>query len=95
MNEVNNILDDRAATYGKYTMVSHISQSLKKIIRDSPNYKSMPVYMRESLDMIANKLARILNGDYYYKDSYIDINGYIALILLEMENEAKPDGLND
>jgi len=69
MNEVDDILKDRATTYGQYQNVSQISQDIKNIMQQSPNYKTMPAFMRESLDMIANKMARILNGNYYYDDS--------------------------
>jgi hypothetical protein len=93
--ETKEILDERATTYGRYKMVSHISQSIKKTIHESPNYKYMPVYMKESLEMIANKLARILNGDYYHIDSWRDISGYSTLAVIEIEDEAKPDELND
>jgi hypothetical protein len=34
----------------------------------------------ESLDMIANKLSRILNGNPHYIDSWTDIAGYATLV---------------
>ncbi len=36
--------------------------------------------MKESFQMIANKIGRILNGDPLYKDSWTDIIGYATLI---------------
>jgi len=92
--QVKKILDERAQTYGQYHMVSKISQDVKKVIRNSPNYPLMPDYMKESLDLIANKLARILNGDPLYDDSWRDISGYCTLVLMEiedMENRVEPD----
>ena len=83
--EVRNLLDIRGDMYGQYRIVSEISQDIKRIIRDSPNYKIMPDFARESLDMIANKIARILNGNYYYDDSWRDISGYATLALIEIE----------
>jgi sulfur carrier protein ThiS len=41
--------------------------------------------MLESLDMIANKIARIVNGDPYYKDSWQDIAGYAQLIVNKLD----------
>lgn len=35
---------------------------------------------REALEMIAHKIARILNGDPNYADSWVDIAGYAKLI---------------
>lgn len=92
--QVEKVLNERAQTYGQYNMVSKISQDVKKVIRNSPNYPLMPDYMKESLDLIANKLARILNGDPLYDDSWRDISGYCTLVLMEiedMENRVEPD----
>lgn len=50
----------------------------------------MPAPFQESLDMIANKISRILNGDCYYDDSWRDISGYATLALMELEDMGKP-----
>ena len=83
--EVKKILNEREKTYGQYHMVSKISQDVKKVIRNSPNYPLMPDYMKESLDLIANKLARLLNGDPLYYDSWRDISWYCTLVQMEIE----------
>lgn len=91
---IKKVLDDREKRYGQYQVVSKISQELKYIMQYSPNYATMPDYMKESLDLIANKLARILNGDPLYDDSWRDISGYCTLVLMEiedMENRVEPD----
>jgi len=87
--EINETLSTREGQYGQYRVVSDISQNIKSIMKDSPNYKSMPTYMRESLDMIANKIARILNGNYYLNDSWHDIGGYAALVVMTNEDAEK------
>jgi hypothetical protein len=87
--EINETLSTREGQYGQYRVVSDISQNIKSIIKDSPNYKAMPTYMRESLDMIANKMARILNGNYYLNDSWHDIGGYAALVVMTNEDREK------
>jgi hypothetical protein len=87
--EINETLSTREGQYGQYRVVSDISQNIKSIIKDSPNYKAMPTYMRESLDMIANKMARILNGNYYLNDSWHDIGGYAALVVMTNEDMEK------
>ena len=84
--EVEKLLESRGGTYGKYTSVSQISQDLKKVMRESPNYSTMPAPLQESLDMIANKISRILNGDPLYEDSWRDISGYATLVLMELED---------
>ena len=84
--EINDTLATREKTYGQYKTVSQISQDIKKVMRQSPNYYIMPDYARESLDMIANKMARILNGNYYLNDSWHDIGGYAALVVMTNED---------
>jgi len=94
--EINETLSTREGQYGQYRVVSEISQNIKAIMKDSPNYKLMPTYMKESLDMIANKMARILNGNYYLNDSWHDIGGYAALVVMTNEdNERDKYELND
>lgn len=84
--EINDTLATREGQYGQYKTVSQISQDIKKVMRQSPNYYIMPDYARESLDMIANKMARILNGNYYLNDSWHDIGGYAALVVMTNED---------
>ena len=45
----------------------------------------MPPPMQESLDMICNKLARVLCGNYYLHDTWHDISGYAKLVANELE----------
>ncbi len=92
--EVEKLLENRGGTYGKYTSVSQISQDLKKVMRESPNYKVMPAPFQESLDMIANKISRILNGNPLYEDSWRDISGYATLALMEIEEMERDDELD-
>jgi GTP1/Obg family GTP-binding protein len=79
-NQVRKILDDRENRYGNYSEVSNISQNLKHVMRQHPNWNSLYPFQRESLDMISNKIARIINGDKDYDDSWIDISGYAELV---------------
>ena len=84
--EIKETLSTREGQYGQYKNVSQISQDIKKVMRQSPNYYIMRDYARESLDMIANKMARILNGNYYLNDSWHDIGGYAALVVMTNED---------
>jgi hypothetical protein len=42
---------------------------------------------REALEMIAHKIARILNGDPNYSDNWIDVAGYATLVANRLEKE--------
>ena len=48
----------------------------------SPNWRhgKLASDQRETLDMIAHKIGRILNGDPNYHDSWHDIIGYTKLV---------------
>ena len=90
MKSIEATLAERHGQYGKYTYVSKTSQSLKKIVREAPNYRTMPPPMQESLDMICNKLARILCGNYYLHDTWHDIGGYAKLVSDHLEKLDAP-----
>ena len=79
-NSIEQTLTERGQRYGVYTNQALISQSLKAVMRAQPNYYLMAPDMQESLDLIANKIGRILNGDPYYHDSWHDVAGYAKLV---------------
>lgn len=89
--DIKETLNTREEQYGHYKMVGLISQEIKKAMQHSPNYRVMPEYMRESMDMIANKMARILNGNYYLNDSWHDISGYASLVVMTNQDLYKDD----
>ena len=75
---VHEILDERGKRYGKFKDHAEISQRLKYVVRDRRDVLSDD--QREALEMICHKVARILNGDPNYADSWIDIAGYAQLV---------------
>ena len=87
MSEVTDVLKERGNRYGSYRRVAMVSQLLKDTIRQSHNVQcnSLEWYQLESLDLICNKLARILNGDPNYRDSWVDIAGYAQLVVDELD----------
>jgi hypothetical protein len=84
MKDVTETLDQRENRYGEFRNVSETSQWLKDIMRGGASWKGMEPFMQESLDLIANKLARIVNGDPFYDDSWHDIGGYAKLVEIEI-----------
>lgn len=85
MDKTKNILNERGQTHGDFNFVAITSNLLKESIRDNPNYKNLPVQVKESLDMILHKTSRIVNGNCYFNDHWQDIIGYSQLILNEIE----------
>jgi hypothetical protein len=77
---IDETLKERAARYGKFTEHARISQELKKVMF-SGKWAALDADQKESLELIAHKIARILcAGDPNYKDSWHDIAGYAKLI---------------
>lgn len=88
MSTAEQTLAERAATYGSFETQSQLTQNLKMVMRGG-NWPALPSDMKESLEMIASKIARILNGDPNYPDSWHDIIGYARLIEKRLEKEQK------
>ena len=74
------LLEERGNRYGPFTGQAEISQTLKKVMLNTPNWDNLDFDQKESLEMIVHKIARILNGDPNYDDSWIDIGGYSKLV---------------
>jgi hypothetical protein len=79
---VDAILTERGSRYGEFDKHAYITQELKAIMRDTDNWKNdkLTPDMKEALEMIQHKIGRILNGDPFYKDSWVDIEGYAKLV---------------
>ena len=77
---IEGIVDDRGATYGDYTTQAAIAQKMKDEFRECPGWVYLTFPQRESLDMIACKVSRILNGNPNHLDSWVDIAGYATIV---------------
>lgn len=82
-------LEERLNRYKSFSDVAFTCQSIKQAIRTfpvdavnegriSPRAPLSDAH-KEALDMIAHKIARIVNGDPNYKDNWHDIAGYATL----------------
>lgn len=79
MADIEKLLNEREKQHGDYKDVSRISQSLKEVFRSGPNWEKLPDMQKESLEMAASKLARILSGDSGLRDHWDDLGGYAGL----------------
>lgn len=84
-SSINNTLNERQGTYGDYAAVAGITQSIMQVIESGASYEQMNAAQKTSLFMIANKLARIVNGDPSYQDSWHDISGYATLVVNDLK----------
>lgn len=91
---IDTILSTRETTHGSYVEQSTASQTLKRLCEQARNWDQMPCYMRESIHMIQQKVARIICGDPFERDHWVDIMGYAALVLRELDG-LQEEGRND
>ena len=73
-------LNERGTRYGDFGEHARITQNIKRAMADSPNWSKLRDDQKESLEMLAHKIGRILNGDPNYHDSWHDIIGYTKLV---------------
>ena len=79
-DQLEKTLAQRGEVYGRFVDHATISQSIKRAMRAAPGWQELPDDMRESLEMLAHKVARILNGNPDYVDSWHDVSGYATLV---------------
>lgn len=91
MTDIDAILKERGLRYGEFSGHAEITQSLKRVMKATPNWDGLTDYQKESLEMVVHKIGRILNGDPNYKDSWDDIAGYAKLGYIEKQEKAKTE----
>lgn len=84
---VNEMLAGRETRYGRFEGHANISQTLKQDMQERSGWDNLVSDQREALEMIAHKIARILNGDPNYADNWIDIAGYATLVANRLGKE--------
>lgn len=95
LSDVNAVLNERGSRYGKFKDHAEITIALKQVARDHLKAQGINIdvkltaYQKEALDMIFHKIGRILNGDPYYTDSWVDIAGYAQLVVDELEGRGR------
>jgi hypothetical protein len=87
MTAVEHTLQQRHERYGTYLQTAQLIQDLKDVMHRAPQWVDLEADQKESLDLIANKIGRILRGDANYVDSWHDIAGYATLIEKRLNGE--------
>lgn len=80
MSDIQDTLDTRQESYGNFLEQSQIARKLQWDMQITPNWNSLDADQQASLQMIAVKIARILNGNPNHTDSWHDIAGYATLV---------------
>lgn len=95
MTDIKDTLKERGEKYGEFINHAAISQRLKQVMGDTAGWQRLTPAMKEALEMLAHKVARILNGDPTYIDSWVDISGYVTLVVQLLEGfVSKPSSGN-
>jgi len=74
------LIIERGKTHGDFTDHARITQNIKSMMYGETSYMSLTAPARESLEMIAHKIGRILAGDPNFRDHWADIAGYATLV---------------
>jgi hypothetical protein len=78
------LLAEREKTHGDFTVHSDVTQYMKDLFRFQQNWAKLTPAMKESLDMIAHKIGRIMAGTASHNDHWDDIAGYARLVSLRI-----------
>lgn len=91
MTNLNNLLAERGDRYGTFEGHAEIAQRLKGIVHHFASVRAcdLDADQYEALDMICHKVARIINGDPNYADSWVDIAGYAKLVADRLNGVAR------
>ena len=81
-------LTERGKRYGDFSDHAKIAQNIKRGMQ-CQGYDELPDMHRQALEVIADKIARILSGDPNYSDNWHDIQGYAKLV----EDRLPPSGM--
>ena len=80
MTAVEQTLEERGTRYGCFLDHATICQSLKEVMQGVAGWERLQADQKQALEVIADKIARILNGDPDYIDNWHDIQGYAKLV---------------
>tara|TARA_R110002020_G_scaffold62705_1_gene167488 strand:- start:591 stop:896 length:306 start_codon:yes stop_codon:yes gene_type:complete len=86
---IDKTLEQRGKRYGTFEKHAKLSQDLFQSIHLHSIMEDKPLsYVhKEALGMICHKIARIVNGDPNYDDSWRDIAGYATLVEKHINGE--------
>ncbi len=81
MSSVDSTLAERGARYGDFADHAAVAQRIKlAMLHGASRWAVMPDMHKQALEVIADKIARIVVGDPNYADNWHDIQGYARLV---------------
>ena len=90
-DKVEKILNERQSEYGSYMQSADTTIKLKGIMHNAIARNDLHLFPDQllSLDMIAVKISRIVNGNPAHRDSWIDIAGYATLVADRLQGKTR------
>lgn len=79
MPEITDIQSERGGRYGTFDSNASTQIALEAIIRSGSSFSKLSPAQVKSLDWCMSKIARIVNGDPAYLDSWVDAESYLNL----------------
>jgi hypothetical protein len=79
LNPPSILLDERGKTHGDYSNLASVIQNIKRAMLKGSRHSDLTDTQKESLDLIATKIGRIVAGDPHHHDHWDDIIGYATL----------------
>ncbi len=89
-DSIDSTLKERGSRYGEYKDNARVAQEIKRVMKSGTNSGDLRDIQREALEVIAAKIARIVNGDPDYIDNWHDIAGYARLVEIELGRMEAP-----
>lgn len=86
-------LKERGARYGEFERHAAIAQGIQDAMRNTDGWAALAPDQKQALTVIADKIARMLNGDPSYIDNWHDIVGYATLVETRMQRDAMRDSV--
>jgi hypothetical protein len=80
MSAIATTLAERGSRYGEFKDHAVIAQGIQDAMRAPPGWAKLAADQKQALTVIADKIARMLNGDPDYTDNWHDIIGYATLV---------------
>ena len=78
---VEQTLAERGERYGDFSVHAEICQRIKlQMLLHPARWHLLSSVQKQALEVIADKIARILSGDPNYADNWHDIQGYAKLV---------------
>lgn len=82
------IITAHAATHGAFIDHARMTQSTKALWTTGVNWTRLSPEQKEALEMISNKVSRVLSGNPDYLDHWDDIAGYATLVAHSLRTKA-------